>query len=93
MGAVSRGPAVDGGRPAGLLDRDGFHFFEGGVALQAFLNPVLHEGCHAVLDSGMHHFFRLGFRLNQAFELVCSQQQLVQRYASFEAGTVAVLVS
>ena len=56
---------VPDGTREGLLNGHCFYFFEGGKALEAFLDTVLHEGRHPVLNRGFDHLFRFGFRLNQ----------------------------
>ncbi len=62
-----------------LLDGHGFDFFERGVAQEGFLHSVLQEGRHAVCNRCLYHFFRAGLCLNQTFDSVRSQQQLVER--------------
>ena len=36
---------------AGLLDRDRFNLLEGGLAPEDFLDPILHEGGHPLLEA------------------------------------------
>lgn len=59
--------------PTILLDGYRFHFLEGGLALQDLLNAVLHQGGHAVFNSGLEQILRLGFGLDQPLHLVGSQ--------------------
>lgn len=71
MGPVRQVP--DGTR-AGLLNGHGFYFFEGGMTLETFLDAVLHEGRHSVLNRGFDHLFRFRLRLNQPLQFVRSEQ-------------------
>lgn len=65
---------VPDGTRAGLLNGHGFHFFEGGMTLEAFLDAVLHEGRHPVLNGSFDHLFCFRFRLNQPLQFVRSEQ-------------------
>lgn len=60
-----------------LLDGDGFHFLVCGVALQDFVDPILDERGHAILDRGLQHVFGARLLLHHTFHAVRTEEQFV----------------
>ena len=57
--------------------------------LKDLLYPISKESYHAALRGLCEHVSRPCPRLNQLFDLLGRNQQLLQRHPSFEAGAVA----
>ena len=53
----------------------------------------MHEGGHTIFNGSAEHLLSPRLRLNHAFNSVRSQKQLVQGYASLEAGAIAGFAS
>ena len=67
----------EGDRP--LLDTHGPHLVDIGHALQHFLDPILFQSTHAVVQPGYQHFRDARMLLNILFQRVSGSQQFVQR--------------
>src|SRR5689334_12502266 len=75
------------------LDADGAYFLHVGDAGQALLHAVLLQRPHAVVQALREHLGDAGMLLDQLFQLVGSDQELVQSAASLEARAAALVAA
>src|SRR5436190_2165850 len=76
-----------------LLDTDGAHFLHVSQASEAFLHAVLLEGAHAVVEALRQHLGDARVLLDQLFQLVGGDQELMQAAASLEARVAALVAA
>lgn len=72
-GLLSRGKA-ESGDSSHLLDRHGFNFLVGGVALQDLLDAVLDECRHSFLERRFQHILGACFHLHHTLHLVRAKE-------------------
>src|SRR5689334_15051909 len=76
-----------------LFDADRAHFLDVRDAGEALLHAVLLQGAHAVLEALGEHLGHPRVLLDQLFQLVRGDEQLVKTAAALEAGAAALVAA
>src|SRR5690349_13461530 len=79
--------------PSILFDADGAHFFDLRDAGETLFHAVLLQRAHAVLEALGEHLGDARVLLDELFQLVGGDQQLVQATAAFKARAAALVAA